>query len=125
MIDEVDQDESRATYAPKVDRAKARIDWACEAVAVSNFIRGMDAVPGAWSEIEGHPVKLFRPETDPDVIPEARPGTIVEADPDTGLLVATAEGAVRVREVQPPGKRRMEAGAWIRGRGATAGQRFE
>jgi methionyl-tRNA formyltransferase len=125
VIEEWEQDESRATYAPKVDRATARIDWARDSVDVSNFIRGMDAVPGAWSELEGDPVKLFRPEADPQVIPEARPGTIVEADRDAGLLVAAAEGAVRVHEVQPPGKRRMDAAAWILGRGATAGQRFE
>ena len=125
VIEEREQDESRATYAPKIDRAMARIDWARESLAVSNFIRGMDAVPGAWSELEGHPVKLFQPEADPEVIPEARPGTIVEADRDTGLLVAAAEGAVRIYAVQPPGKRRMDAGAWILGRGASAGQRFE
>lgn len=125
VIEEREQDEARATYAPKVDRATARIDWARESVDVSNFIRGMDAVPGAWSELEGQPVKLFRPRADPEVIPEARPGTIVEADRDTGLLVAAEEGAVRIYEVQPPGKRRMDAGAWILGRGATASQRFE
>ena len=124
-IEEWEQDESRATYAPKVDRATARIDWAREAGAVSDFIRGMDAVPGGWSELEGNPVKLFRPEAEPEVHQEARPGTIMEADRDKGLLVATAEGGVRIREVQPPGKHRMEAGAWILGRGATAGQRFE
>ncbi len=125
LIEEREQDESRATYAPKVDRTTARIEWADASVAVGNFIRGMDAVPGAWSELEGHPVKLFRPAADPEIIPEGRPGTIVEADRDTGLLVATAEGAVRICEVQPEGKRRMDAGAWILGRGATAGQRFE
>ncbi len=125
VIEEWEQDESRVTYAPKVDRATARIDCARESSAVSDFIRGMDAVPGGWSELDGHPVKLFRPEAEPEVLPEARPGTIVEADRDKGLLVATAEGAVRIREVQPPGKQRMEAGAWILGRGATAGQRFE
>ncbi len=125
VIEEREQDESRATYAPKVDRATARIDWAREAGAVSDFIRGMDAVPGGWSELEGHPVKLFRPEAEPEVHQEARPGTIMEVDGDKGLLVATAEGGVRIREVQPPGKQRMEAGAWILGRGATAGQRFE
>ena len=124
VIEEREQDESLATYAPKIDRATARIDWAREAVAVGNFIRGMDAVPGAWSELEGQPVKLFRPEADSEVVPEARAGTIVDADRDTGLLVAAAEGAVRIGEVQPPGKRRMDAGAWILGRGATAGQRF-
>ena len=125
LIEEREQDEAGATYAPKVDRATARIEWAHPSVVVGNFIRGMDAVPGAWSELEGQPVKLFRPAADPEVIPEGRPGTIVEADRDTGLLVATSEGAVRIREVQPPGKRRMDAGAWVLGRGATAGQRFE
>ena len=125
LIEEREQDESRATYAPKVDRATARIEWAHPSVVVENFIRGMDAVPGAWSELEDQPVKLFRPAADPEVISECRPGTIVEADPDTGLLVATAEGAVRIREVQTEGKRRMDAGAWTLGRGATAGQRFE
>ena len=125
LIEEQEQDESRATYAPKVDRATARIEWAHPSVVVENFIRGMDAVPGAWSELEGQPVKLYRPAADPAIIPGDRPGTIVEADRDTGLLVATAEGSVRIREVQPPGKRRMDAGAWILGRSATAGQRFE
>ena len=125
LIEEREQDESQATYAPKVDRATARIDWACESADVSNFVRGMDAVPGAWSELEGQPVKLFRPAADPDVIPDGRPGTIVEANWETGLLVAAEEGAVRIGEVQPPGKRRMDASEWILGRGATAGQRFE
>jgi methionyl-tRNA formyltransferase len=125
VIEEREQDESQATYAPKVDRATARIEWAHPSVVVENFIRGMDAVPGAWSELEGRPVKIFRPAADPDVVPKGRPGTIVEVDRDTGLLVATAEGAVRIREVQPQGKRRMDAGAWILGRGATAGQSFE
>ena len=125
VIEEREQDESLATYAPKVDRATARIDWDRAPIAVANFIRGMDAVPGAWSELEGNPVKLFRPEADRDAIPGAQPGTIMEADRDRGLLVTTAEGAVRIREVQPPGKRRMEAAAWTLGRGATAGQRFE
>ncbi|MEE8146632.1 MAG: methionyl-tRNA formyltransferase [Longimicrobiales bacterium] len=125
LIEEQEQDESRATYAPKVDRAAARIDWARESGPVGNFIRGMDAVPGAWSELDGHPIKLFRPAPDAEVIPDAPPGTIVDADRDKGLLVAAAAGAVRIREVQPPGKRRMDAGAWILGRGDTVGQRFE
>ena len=58
-------------------------------------------------------------------MPGAQPGTILEADRDVGLLAATLEGAVRIGEVQPPGKQRMDSSAWILGRGATAGQRFE
>jgi methionyl-tRNA formyltransferase len=124
-IEERAQEEAHATYAPKVNRAAARIDWDRDSISVRNHIRGMDAVPGAWSELEGCPVKLFGPVAQPDVVPEARAGTIVKADRDTGLIVATGEGTVLIREVQPTGKRRMDSSAWILGRGATAGQRFE
>lgn len=125
VVEEREQDESQATYAPKIDRSSARIDWDRDAISVSNFVRGMDAVPGAWSELAGQPVKLYGPVAHPGVVSEARAGTIVDADRDTGLLVAAGEGAVRFREVQPQGKRRMEAREWILGRGATAGQRFQ
>ncbi len=123
--EEREQDEAEATYAPKIDRDTAHLDWEIDATAVSNWIRGMDEVPGAWSLLEGEPVKLFRPLPEPEAEHDAEPGEILEADPKEGLRVAAARGAVRVGEVQPPGKRRMEAAAWIRGRGAQAGQRFE
>ncbi len=125
VLEEREQDESAATYAPKVDRAIARVDWAAPCSDVANLIRAMDAVPGAWSELDGDPVKLFRPEAEPEVIPEGSPGMIVDADRSTGLLVAAGDGAVRINEVQPAGKGRMTAGDWVLGRGASAGQRFE
>jgi len=125
VIEERAQDESEATYAPKVDRATAHIDWTASCSDVANLIRGMDAVPGAWSELDGDPVKLFRPGPEPDVTPDAAPGTILEADPSTGLRVAAGEGVVRIAEVQPAGKKRMGAGDWVIGRGAAAGQRFQ
>ena len=55
MIEEREQDESAATYAPKLDRATARIDWSLPSTAIANLIRGMDALPGAWSELAGSP----------------------------------------------------------------------
>ena len=125
VIEEREQDESEATYAPKVDRATARIDWTASCTHVADLIRGMDSVPGAWSELDGDPVKFFRPEAAPEITPEGSPGTIVEADRATGLLVATGDGAVQIGEVQPAGKHRMTAGDWVLGRGASAGQRFE
>ena len=125
VVEEVEQEESAATYAPKVDRDTAHIDWTASSSDVANLIRGMDAVPGAWSELGGGPVKLFWPEAEPDVTPEGSPGTIVDADRTTGLLVAAGTGAVRIGEVQPAGKSRMKAGDWVLGRGASAGQRFE
>ena len=71
----------------------------------------------------GAPVKLFRPELAADAA-AAEPGAVLQADPRDGLLVATAAGALRFGEVQPPGKRRMPSQEWIRGRGVKEGDRF-
>ena len=116
------QDHARATYAPKLDRETAHLDWTLPAREVARWIRGLDEVPGAWSEVEGGGVvKLFAPRV------EARrgtPGEVLEVDPEAGVLVAAGEEAVRVTEVQPAGKRRMPAAAWVRGRGIAAGARL-
>jgi methionyl-tRNA formyltransferase len=138
---EVGQDHDAATYAPKVDRETARIDWTRSAREVANLVRGMDDVPGAWSTLRGAPVKLFRPTVaSEERLPEppdptanggqpaarepALPGTVLDAHVDRGVVVATADGAVRFGEVQPPGKRRMSVADWVNGRGVHTGQRF-
>ena len=79
----------------------------------------MDAVPGAWSVLEGKNVKLFRPRVLADVADElaTEPGTVLAIDPAEGVLVATPNGGVLVVEVQPAGKKRMQARDWINGRG--------
>jgi methionyl-tRNA formyltransferase len=115
------QDHARATYAPKLGREQARIDWSLPAGEVSRWIRGLDDVPGAWSPLGATgPVKLFRPTRDAS---GGEPGTVLEARAD-GVVVACGEGSVVVREVQPPGKRRMNAADWVRGRGVAVGDRF-
>lgn len=119
---EEEQDHALATLAPKVGREVARVDWSRPAVELARHIRGMDDVPGAWSELEGAGVKLFRPIV--VAASHAPPGTVVEADAAGGLVVAAGEGALSLGEVQPPGRRRMEAQDWIRGRGVRVGQRF-
>jgi methionyl-tRNA formyltransferase len=121
-IDEVPQDHDRATYAPKLDRQTARLDWSAPAVEVGRLIRALDEVPGAWSTLGGErQVKLFYPRIE---IREGEPGEVLEVDEEVGVLVACGEHAVRIREAQPAGKRRMTAGEWIRGRGVRAGDRF-
>lgn len=120
---ETPQDHALATYAPKVDRETARLDWSLPAAEVALWMRGMDDVPGAWSPLGARgAVKLFRPVEVGDA--EGAPGEVLDADPREGVLVACGRGAVRVREVQPAGKRRMSAGEWVRGRGVAAGERF-
>ncbi|HET7231182.1 MAG TPA: methionyl-tRNA formyltransferase [Longimicrobium sp.] len=116
-----DQDHSKATYAPKLDRETARLDWSLPAVEVSRWIRGLDDVPGAWSPLGARgPVKLFRPRIEER---SGEPGTVLDAD-ESGVLIACGSGSLRITEVQPPGKRRMAAGEWVRGRGVSVGDRF-
>ena len=121
-VDEVDQDHARATFAPKVDRSSARIDWSRGHARVARLVRAMDDVPGAWAVWRTQPVKLFGASATEG---QGDPGRVVQADPRRGLVVAAADGVVRIAEVQPPGKRRMEAAAWIRGSGPGVGDRFE
>ena len=113
------QDHARATYAPKVTRETARIDWTAPAERVARLIRGLDPKPGAWTELEGRSVKLFGATA-----AEGRgaPGEVLHADGN--LLLATGEGAVTVEEVQPEGTERMPSAEWVRGRGVQTGRRF-
>jgi len=122
---EVEQDHAQATFAPKVDRAAARIDWSASARDVSCLVRGMDTTPGAWTVLAGDPVKLFKPTVLEDEGSDEAPGTVIAADAERGLVVRAGVGAVRLGEVQPPGGRRMSVIDWINGRRIEAGQKFE
>lgn len=117
------QDESRATYAPKIDREHTRVNWSDDAVDVCRTVRAYDPRPGAFAQLGAVDVKLFGAKPAPIGRPAA-PGEVVECGSD-GLVVACAEGAVRLKEVQPSGKKRMSAAEWLRGRGIAVGQRFD
>lgn len=112
------QDDSLATYARKVDRETTRIDWSLDAREVADAIRAYDPRPGGWSTHRGADVKLF--EAHPIFDTAGRPGEILATDAH-GLVVACGAGAVRVCDVQPAGKRRMQAAEWHRGRGISIG----
>lgn len=120
---EEEQDDSRATYAGKIDRESTRVDWSLDARAVSQVVRAYDPRPGAYAMLDGTDVKLFgarvAPRPDTAVI-----GQVLACDAQ-GLVVACGEGSVRLQQVQPAGKRRMNADEWLRGRGIAVGQRFQ
>ena len=125
----VPQNEERATYAPKLTRETARIDWSKDARAVSGLIRGLDPKPGAWSELNGKEIKLFNPKVMETPFPgTGAPGEIVSAD--SSLVIATGPfkdlggGSVEVFEVQPTGKERMPAQDWLRGARVKAGTKL-
>ncbi|MGH9419688.1 MAG: methionyl-tRNA formyltransferase, partial [Thermoanaerobaculia bacterium] len=119
------QDDSRATYAPKVTRDDSRVDWTLSAGEVARMIRAYDPKPGAFTTLNGADVKLFGPRVvSLDGIPtqhDPQPGNIVSAS--DGLVVMCADTAIRIQEVQPSGKGRMKSVDWGRGRGFAVGDR--
>ena len=120
------QDEAKATYAPKIGRVDARVDWSAPAELVARRIRAFDAVPGAWTTLDGGELKVYRPALATDA-GSASPGTVLDvspADASEGVLVGCGIGAVWIREVQAPGKRRMTASEWSRGSGIATGARL-
>lgn len=126
-LHELPQDESLVSRAPKLSVDTARLDWRKPGEELARWMRGCDPAPGAWTEMDGKRVKLFRPELlsgVPGGSVDAEPGTVVEADAAGGLVVATGRGLLRAHEVQVEGRRRMQVIEWIRGRGVAAGNRF-
>jgi len=123
----VPQDHSRATFAPKLTRELARLDWTKPADVVARFTRGLDPRPGAWTELreegsgkgEGVEIKMFGGRV---VEGHGAPGEVLRADEE--LVIAALRDAVAIAEVQPAGKDRMPAADWVRGRRVAAGQRF-
>jgi methionyl-tRNA formyltransferase len=114
------QDEAAATYAPKISREVARLDWSREPETLERQMRAFDPAPGAWTTLDSAPVKLFGATP---AVGSGAPGTVLAAT--DRLLVACGDGALAVREAQPAGKTRLAVADWVRGRGIAAGRRFE
>jgi len=117
----VPQDETRVTFAPKLTREMARIDWTKDARAIGCLLRGLDPRPGAWTELKGVEIKLFAPQVVAQPS-QGAPGEVLSAD--QSLVIATGGGAVEILEVQPAGKERMAAKDWLRGARLEAGAKF-
>ena len=123
------QNEARATYAPKLTREIARIDWSKDARTIGCLIRGLDPRPGSWTELNGAEIKLFNPKVNEPPFPgTGAPGEILSTDGTlviaTGPFKDTAGGTVEIFEVQPAGKARMTTDEWLRGARLPPGRRF-
>ena len=117
------QDERSATYAAKLTRETAQVDWTRTAHEVGQHVRAYDPKPGAWTRINGTEVKLYGSRSAPrGGVHEA--GDVMAIDAE-GMLVACGGGAVRIAVVQPSGKRRLTPQAWANGRGLAVGDRFD
>jgi methionyl-tRNA formyltransferase len=121
-IEEVEQEESRATYAQKIDREAAQVSWSLDADVVSRIVRAYDPRPGAFTRLRGMDVKLFgaRP-TAGAAVAGCSPGEIVEIAPNGMTVTCGGGSAVRIVAVHPSGKKRMSPEEWARGRGIAVG----
>ncbi|NOX39830.1 MAG: methionyl-tRNA formyltransferase [Alphaproteobacteria bacterium] len=113
----VAQAEDGVSYAAKIDKSEARIDWSLDAETVDRKIRGLSPFPGAWSELDGARIKLLASRLGQG---EGAQGEVL----DQALTVGCARGSVQVLRLQRAGRGAMEADAFIRGTGLPVGATF-
>ncbi len=109
-----------ATYARKIQKEETRLDWSRPAVELARAVRAFRPSPGAFSLVEGEPLKIWRAAACDD---RGAPGTVLRIEGDA-IVVACGQGALDVTELQRPGGRRLRAAEFLRGRALAAGSRF-
>lgn len=118
------QGEMPTDYAKMIQKSLGNIDWNQDAVVIERLIRGLNPWPSAYTDWNGKVMKIWDGEVGEDLEPELEPaGTIVQIDKD-GFWVQTGKGRLKILELQIPGKKRMEAGPFLRGYGMKVGERL-
>jgi methionyl-tRNA formyltransferase len=105
------QPEAGVTYASKILKAEAQLDWNQAADVLARKVRAFDPFPGAVVTLAGEPVKAWRGTTEAG---SGRPGQVLAAD-SSGIVVACGEGVLRITELQKPGSRRVGVADFLNG----------
>ena len=113
----VKQPEEGVTYAQKLSKEEARIDWSESAAVIERKIRAFNPVPAAWVEYQGKPMKIWRAEV---VAQQGRAGEVLSCSSD-GLIIACGANALKITELQPSGGKRMDIAAFAAGHTVEAG----
>lgn len=116
----IPQPENGVTYAQKLSKEEAKIVWSEAAAAVERKIRAFNPVPGAWTEYQGKPLKIWRAET---VAQSGEAGEVLHCGSD-GLIVACGDQALKITELQPAGSKRMNIAAFAAGNRIAAGEKL-
>ena len=117
----VPQPTEGVTYARKIERREAEIDWRRPAVEIERAIRALRPAPGALAKRRGEPIKIWRAE---QRAAAGDPGTVLAAD-SAGVLVACGEGALLATELQRAGGKRLAAADFLRGCTIQPGERLQ
>ncbi|OXM86228.1 methionyl-tRNA formyltransferase [Paenibacillus rigui] len=122
-IQAVPQVEEDAVYSPNITREQELIDWSSPALAIWNQIRGLNPRPGAYTLWNGDVLKIWgagKPDKAESSVSGMEPGTVVQVS-DKGIRIATGAGILTVTELQPAGKKAMDAAQFVRGGQLEAG----
>lgn len=117
------QPEAGVTYAHKIEKAEAAVNWADSAQTIGQRVRAFNPFPAASTQLDGEAIKLWRAEVENTAHDQA-PGTVLSAD-EHGVRVACGQGVLCVTELQRAGGKRLNAADFLRGFALTAGQRFD
>ena len=115
------QNDVLATYAPKLDKAEAELDWTRSGLELERWVLAFNPHPVARTWLDGQPLRVWRARAEQESI-AAAPGTVLREDP-AGIVVATGSGVLRLTEVQLPGGRPLPAAAFLNAH-RLAGQRL-
>ena len=108
------QGESPTAYAKMLTKELGDIDWAEPALKIERLVRGLNSWPSAYTHWNGKVMKIWRAAAEASEAVDVQPGTVVSVEKES-FAVQTGDGVLRVLEVQMPGKKRMDAGAFLRG----------
>jgi methionyl-tRNA formyltransferase len=119
------QPETGVTYAHKIEKAEAAVDWSAAADVIARRVRAFDPFPGAFTQSAGDTIKLWGAQAERGAPPAGTaPGTILQADAQ-GVSVACGEGVLRLTQLQRAGGKRLDAADFLRGHPLEAGMRFQ
>ena len=107
-LEPVPQDEAEVTYAPKIGKAQAKLDWRREAAVLERQVRAFNPWPIAEATLDDERTLRIWAAVSLEASATAPPGTVLSAGPD-GIDVVTGEGLLRIQTLQPPGSRPMDA----------------
>ena len=112
------QDPTHATYAHKLTKEEGEIDWTQPATAIDRMVRAFDPWPVAQTRLHDEPLRIWTAQVATEPVVPAPPGTVVGSD-RTGIRVVTGDGLLKITRLQPPGKRPMDADAFLNARPMT------
>ena len=113
ILHPVKQDEAEATHVTMLDKSMGQIDWSMDAAVIERLIRGLNPWPSAYTHWNDKVIKLWQADVVEDNT-DQEAGTIVKVEKDS-FYVQTGEGLLKIEELQLQGKKRMDAGAFLRG----------